>query len=108
MLPDCRQVGMLVGQIEEIREVADAQWPQVLELVDCESVCTGGSGILAEADCRADLGGGEGSCSVVQGKPLVNMTDKLFGRAVMSVRVWSGELFHKSVGNLAAIGICLA
>ena len=38
----------------------------------------------------------------------MDMTDWLLGRAVLCVRYWSGELFHKSVGNLAAVCVGLA
>ena len=38
VFPDCREVGMLEGQVEEGSEVADAQRSKVFELMDGETV----------------------------------------------------------------------
>ena len=57
MLPDCWQVSVLIGEVEEGCEIFNAQWSQMLELVDCESICTGGSGVFAEADSGVNLSG---------------------------------------------------
>ena len=75
----------------------------MFELVDGESVCTWGSGVLAEADGVVYLGCCEGGCSVVEWEALVDCAYELSGGAVMGVRCRSCELFHKSVGDFAAV-----
>ena len=72
MLPDCWQVSVLIGEVEEGCEIFNAQWSQMLELVDCESICTGGSGVFAEADSGVNLSGSEGGVRVVQRKSFMD------------------------------------
>ena len=59
MLPYCREVGVLVGQVEEVSEVLDCPWSQVLQLEDGQTICTWGSGVLACFDGFEHVGRSE-------------------------------------------------
>ena len=67
VLPYCREVCMLVGEIEEGSEIADAQRSKVFELVDGEVVGAWCSGVFAESDGGVHLRRGEWSVVMVEG-----------------------------------------
>ena len=64
MFPYCREViFMVVGQVEKVGEVANAQRTNMLEFVNGVSICTRCSGVRTEADGILNVGGSEdGAC----------------------------------------------
>ena len=63
---------MLIGEVEEVCEVLDTPWSQVLQLKNSETICTWGSGVLAGFDGFEDVGRSERGGLVVQGVSAVD------------------------------------
>ena len=75
----------------------------MFQLMDSESICTKGSGVLAIFDGFAHERGGERACAMIQFMLPVNEPQYLSSIGVVSVGLWSCELFYKSCGDLTAI-----
>ena len=56
----------MVGQVEKVGEVANAQRTNMLEFVNGVSICTRCSGVRTEADGILNVGGSERCCIMVK------------------------------------------
>ena len=85
MFPYCREVIFMVGQVEKVGEVANAQRTNMLEFVNGVSICTRCSGVRTEADGILNVGGSERCCIMVKKMVLVCLAEEFLCCTVESM-----------------------